>query len=1023
MRKPPTREAEVWLVQYTSAFSRWAGSAFQDVGSLAEAANALQSLLERCPDYAPEIECLASIACFASRRGNVPHLIATLATTGLEAGAMVVGDEHSSKPSAILLLSLAEAERIAERRLEGLEALRRLKNRLDASPVSDALGPWISARLHVLLGELHELGLELELARQAYATAVAEIEPVLADAGKREAFRRAWAEALMDPFAGVTLALDDVALPELNTLAIASAIGLARSIGAHTAQDERAAAARRAWHVIETVGPSPDLSPFDVIPIIAAVSSDEAVRFAAALLAALDQQRSRLAMASVPEGFTDPAAIAIVQDAQCREAERLDRQRPAYVVAGKLGLALALRSEGDPRAQSTVTDAISTAVESRLGAPLVCALGLGLEITAARERTGAGGLMRAFLIALAAELESDPKFFATPRFRVLLDGAAATAASLVLDELGNGNDAGARRRASAILDLLRRPDPPPAQTLMPPPARKTDVRAQDDATLLVADTVGRIRVALREREDSVALVMQSLGTEVTFLVLESDDRPIQHVVAGSEYRLASAALAEVANGAKRRTLPRGNDPETVVADAGRRAFHALPQSIQQAIATHRTILLAPDFRGREDVVPFELMHDGTAYLSATRILARFTSLAHMASTLDTRVLSSPRRRALVTAAPVVEGYDPLDLAALEQEEIVSTLQQRGFDVPTIDAARLSAGFYTERLGYVDVLHVSGHGESGAGMECLVLPKKQRLTVDDLLERPQYRVPFVYLNTCNLGQTRYLGAGVSRGLAYAFSELGAPAVVAHTAPVSDSVAMRLAVAFYDSVTERSVGEAMLEARRALLDDGEPPWAWASTILLGDPDHSVVGTRSRDLHDLGSDVLDAYMTIENNGSNQVAAMKAALNALRERDNPRIEAAVGVVRTLADVQDLHDPAQAAALDRAIRAADALGHLPARALLRFVKAVNAVDTETREQQALFKDAIRFLAPLVEFEPDWGTVLRQAREKLAVERSSEKGFEIQTILPTSRSVIGSGIGGRHGTKVHKKRARKGPDA
>jgi hypothetical protein len=391
----------------------------------------------------------------------------------------------------------------------------------------------------------------------------------------------------------------------------------------------------------------------------------------------------------------------------------------------------------------------------------------------------------------------------------------------------------------------------------------------------------------------------------------------------------------------------------------------------------------------------------------------------MASTLDTRVLSSPRLRGLVTAAPVVDGYDRLDMVALEQEEITSTLQQYGFDVPAIEADRLSADFYTERLGFVDVLHVSGHGESGADTEYLVLPKQQRLTVDDLLARPQYRVPFVYLNTCSLGQTRYLGAGVSRGLAYSFSELGAPAVVAHASAISDSVAMRLAIAFYERVTERSVGEALLEARRALLDDGEPPWTWASTILLGDPDHSVVGKRSREFRDLASDVLDVCLGVEKNQSKQVAVMKEALDARHQRDNPRIEAALGLVATFDNLQDLRDPAS---LDRAIATSDALGHLPARALLRFVKAVNSVNAGAREQDALFEDAIRYLSPLAEFEPDWGDVLRQAREKLADHRLAERGLEIQTRLPAGHSVIGSGIGGRHATKVDSKRSgRKRP--
>ena len=81
---------------------------------------------------------------------------------------------------------------------------------------------------------------------------------------------------------------------------------------------------------------------------------------------------------------------------------------------------------------------------------------------------------------------------------------------------------------------------------------------------------------------------------------------------------------------------------------------------------------------------------------------------------------APEREEPLRLAERAAG-DALDLAALEQEEITSTLQQHGFDVPPIDSERLSAAFYTERLAYVDVLHVSGHGESGADLEWLVLP--------------------------------------------------------------------------------------------------------------------------------------------------------------------------------------------------------------------------------------------------------------------------------------------------------------
>jgi len=440
--------------------------------------------------------------------------------------------------------------------------------------------------------------------------------------------------------------------------------------------------------------------------------------------------------------------------------------------------------------------------------------------------------------------------------------------------------------------------------------------------------------------------------------------------------------------------------EGVLAATGERAFGALPNSVQQAINGHRTILIAPDFRGHQDIVPFELMHDGAGYLGASRILARFTSLAHMATTLDTRVPLPRRRRALVTAAPVVEGYDALDLALLEQEEITATLKRCGFDAPAIDPERLSASYFTDRLSYVDVLHVSAHGESGADMEWLLLPKHQRLVVDDLMQHRYYSVPFVYLNTCNLGQTRYLGAGMSRGLAYSFAELGAPAVLAHTTPVPDSAALRLAVAFYDNVADRGVGEALLAARRALLEDGESPTSWASAILIGDPEHRIAGERVREVSDLASELLDAYMAPVNEDHRRIAAWTAASNAILEGKNPRIEAALSVVQTMSEVRDLNNPEQAAALDGAIGVADMLHHLPSRAMLRFVKADQTADEGLGA--ASIEDAIRYLVPLAAIEPAWDHVLLAARKKLAGAQLKARGFGIRTRLPEGQQDDGS---------------------
>jgi len=1003
MRTPPTIEGRVWLQKYSNAFLQWAQSGNTDKSAFAEAAAALRSLLERCPDYAAEVAQIASVACFVSRRADARDLIVKLAECGLEADGLVAEAGQSSNAAALLLLSMAEAELHAERRLSGLDALKRLQRRIDGARETDPLELWIKGRMHVLLGELHELGLEEEQARSAYRAASQEIEPLLVDGDQRTGFIDRWAIAMGWQAEGTKArrqATEEIALPELTTLATQSAIGLARNTGPRQPREAQASAARAAWRALEAYGPPPDLSPFDVIPVIGALPHDEAMRFGPALVATIERRRVELERGDIPPSIRSPAAIALVKAAQQRQVKLLERQQAVYEVVAKLGLALAFRSEGDlVEAQRTVIESIGMAMKTRLGGPQVCAFGIALEIEAALDRQHAADVMDIFFIALAGTIKSDPAFFASPRLRALLDNAIAVAAALTAEKLGKGGDIAARRHASAILDLQRRPDSPPPEVLMPPGKMKPGKEPESAGVAAAQDTLGRIQAALNERKDTVSIVIQSVGSEVAFLVLSSGAMPVQHFLAGPDYQVSAQALTDSAN-----EMVRGHTEgrlKSALEAAGRTAFQALPDAVREAIRSHHTILLAPDFRGRQDIVPFELMHDGEAYLGASRVVARFTSLAHMATTLDTRMRLPLRRRALVISVPVAEGYDSLDLAPLEQEEITRTLTRSGFDAPPINPARVTAPYLLDRLAYVDVLHVSAHGESGAGMEWLVLPKQQRVVVDDLMQRPSYSVPFVYLNTCNLGQTRYLGAGVSRGLAYTFAELGAPAVVAHATPVPDSAALRLAVAFYDNLKGRGVGEALMAARRELMENGESAASWASTILIGDPDHIIDGGE-REIPDVASDLLDAFMTTVQNPSKRSAAWVAAISATLQGSNPRVEAALSLVQTMTEVSDLNDPRQAAAFDDAIRVADLLRHLPSRGLLRFIKADRAAEQLGADSAALMEDSIRYLGPLAAMEPGWDGMLSAARQMIAKWRMKERGFELRTHMPKGQEDDGS---------------------
>ena len=68
MNESSSREAWVWTTRYRESFSRWALSAYADTDALDDATLSLRSLLERCPDRAADVERIASVACFSSRR-------------------------------------------------------------------------------------------------------------------------------------------------------------------------------------------------------------------------------------------------------------------------------------------------------------------------------------------------------------------------------------------------------------------------------------------------------------------------------------------------------------------------------------------------------------------------------------------------------------------------------------------------------------------------------------------------------------------------------------------------------------------------------------------------------------------------------------------------------------------------------------------------------------------------------------------------------------------------------------------
>ncbi len=1009
MRTPPTRSGEVWLLKHVEAYGRWAAAGGRDAAALAKSVDAVRTLLERCPDYAPEVELLAAITCHVGRRSGLVDLIVRMSAVGAEAG--LLADDADRVPGAgeVMLLGRAEAELHADRRVAGLMTLARIDRGARARRGGDPMSAWIRARTRFLQGGLHELALEDALAHAAFGEALDHARPLVADDASRAAFAAAWSAVLRDPLARSGPGAADgsveasLAVLEAHALLAASAIGFARTAAAGAAPAQRGAAARTAVEAIAQIGPPADLSPYDFVPIVAMLPPEEAMQQAEALVAAVERNRRAVAEGEVPAGLTAPRAVEVVRAGLRRQSEHLAAFAPLFPVAARIGVAYARHAAGDlDAAERVAMQAVRDAMAARAASIQLVAMGALLEIAAARDAADAVRFLEMFDVLLGGTLAADPAWLAEPRSRALLDRSIESAIRLLLTQGPDWEDPRARVRVSALIDLLRSAVLPPPQAILP--ARSGDEAV--DPEVFAADSLGRLRRAMTERPDAVAVVLQGLGDELAIITVLGGDGAVGVERAPAAALDALRALEEAAGAALRAPARDRLRADAALEQAGRAAFEALPASVRQAIDAHDTLLLAPDSRSRLDTVPYELLRgDGHGgWLGVTRVIARFTSLAQLAAALDTRAAVPRMQRALVVAAPVAEGYDPLDLAAFEQEEIGATLARAGFDAPPIDPPRLAASFFTDRLSYVDVLHVSAHGEAGAGTEWLVLPGGRRLVVNDLEASPQRSYPFVYLNTCNLGQTRYLGAGLSRGLAHAFAELGAPAVVAHATPVPDRAAVELAIAFYDEAGAGPVGEALRCARRAVAESGTRAAVWATAILLGDPDHRLVPGDAPLRDDAAADLLDGIFAPDRTEASADEAWRAAVAVARQGEHPRLDAAFGVIELMSACRDPDEPADAAALDRAIALADRLRHPGTRALLHFVRANHRAGRETGEGLvALLTDTIRHInAAAGDGNAAWNGYLQAAREHLAAQESALRGVTMRVRMPEGRQDDGS---------------------
>src|SRR5262249_47695550 len=160
------------------------------------------------------------------------------------------------------------------------------------------------------------------------------------------------------------------------------------------------------------------------------------------------------------------------------------------------------------------------------------------------------------------------------------------------------------------------------------------------------------------------------------------------------------------------------------------------------------------------------------------IVARCLSLPHALRGLEAALVSplAGGLRALCASFASPPGLPPLRFAREEVVCVSRALRAAIGSVTSVHDAEADAATILELAPLATVLHIACHGESSAGSEALVLADGVRLSALDIATRHRLR-GVVYLNACSLAQSRYLGGGVSRGMAFAFVKAGAPCVIA------------------------------------------------------------------------------------------------------------------------------------------------------------------------------------------------------------------------------------------------------
>jgi tetratricopeptide (TPR) repeat protein len=977
LREPTRTEAKVWLGEFNKAYQGWLASGSADGRLLEHASESLRGLLEREPEAAELVAGLVLPVLF-NGGSNVPSQQALeFIELGLQSDRLIAGKSAERSARRTWLESRRAQVHLAESRW--FDALASCQRALEAIPESQTrpLISYLRAQILDVQGAAADACLDFALAKTAFAQAHELALPFLENKQLVDLVT-ALAEFVFGQYEQlpeqVIRALLQRVWQDVAGLVVNASVGVART-DALSGGADKAKSAGQALKMISRLGIG-QCGPLDLAPIVRASEPEIANQSVERVV----KKAAELGMqATEYESVLCSCAAALFAERGLDPEPMLRRVRTGDQKHGDPLLdAVALGMEMEARSRVGTDDTIvtqrffdrmgelETSCEPRLESWRIRSLFDKPLDEAFRVLVGRFEDEQTHHDSRLAQKNPRDKIKGKPkrtkRARLSSRGAEPPARL---------RSVGSRRALSRFVDYLRReqtkfekwlPDAPEG------PIGDAKARMDPPGGGLAGDRLGRIEHALRSWPEALAVILRDVGGETVFICVSGDEGTMVERSTSAWQTAANALRRKISGEIDALELTGVACPPETIEGLCRTAYESWPDAVRELIASKKVLLVCPDHRTGGEGVPYELLHDGKDWIGTGKIVARFPSVRALARSAEGAVRRDVHCRLLALAVPEAEGFDPLLSALEESTQIRTTLAGRGWDAPKIDVSRITPEFLLDRLRFITHMHISAHGENDVLGDHLVLAGGALLFPSDLLGRFFPRMPTIFLNTCSLGTSRYLGGGISHGIAHTLIEIGAPSVIANLLPVDDALSARLAHSFYERA-ESGFGSALQLARREEAEAGVSPLFWGSTILIGDPRTTLVPQRVEPV--MSEKLLDAFFSGLDESERDPVRVEAQEKLILDPDDLRLQAAAGLLQEIASWDGQPGPGHRRRMIAAFRTAWELDHLPTAATIAFL-LTNTFDdaAEPEASLAVIEKALELIEPLEQENEYWKELL-----------------------------------------------------